>query len=243
MKNIKYLLAFFAAILISINLPAQTAEEIVDKHIEALGGSENLQAVKSLKVIGSAKVMGIEIPYTTYNLAPNKTYFEMSIQGFTIKQAYDGNTAWSVNPMSGSSSPEIVEGEEAKAIKDRGIIFGRLTTYKNDGAKIELLGKENVNNTEAYKILYTGSDGSKVNYYVSIESSLVVKVQKKVNVNGSEMDSETTFFDYRKTGNVMMAYAMDTKVKNSPMGSQNIIIDKIEINPSVDENIFSMPAK
>lgn len=241
MKNIKYLLALFAAVLISINLSAQTAEEIIEKHIEALGGSENIQAVKSLKVIGSAKVMGIEIPYTTYNLAPDKTYFEMSVQGLAIKQAYDGTTAWSINPMSGSSSPEVVEGDEAKGIKDRGIMFGRLTTYKNDGAKIEMIGKDKVDNIDAYKILYTGADGNKVYYFIRIDNPLVIKVQKKVNVNGSEMDSETTFADYRKIGNVTMAYSMNTKVKNSPMGSQNIIIDKIEINPTFDETIFSMP--
>lgn len=243
MKNIKYLLALFAALIFTINLSAQTAEEIINKHIEALGGTENMQAVKSLKVSGFAKVMGIDIPYTTYNLAPDKTYFEMAIEGFTIKQSYDGITAWSVNPFSGSSTPEVVEGAEAKGIKDRGIIFGRLTTYKNDGATLELLGKEKVDNAEAYKILYTGADGNKVTYYISTESNLVVKVQKKVVANGSEMDSETTFSDYRKTGDVMMAYAMNTKVKNSPMGSQNITIDKIEINPTFDETIFTMPTK
>ena len=242
MKSIKYLLATFAALIISFNLSAQSAEEIIIKHVEALGGTENMQAVKSLKVNGIAKVMGIDIPYTTYNLAPDKTYFEMSIEGFSIKQAFDGTTAWSVNPLSGSSSPEVVEGDEAKGIKDRGIIFGRLTTYKNDGASIELMGKEKVDDVDAYKILYTGADGKKVTYYISTESNLVVKVQKKVTVNGSEMDSETVFFDYRKIGSVMMAYAMNTKAKNSPMGSQNITIEKIEINPVFDESIFYMPS-
>lgn len=242
MKNIKYLLAIFAALIISFNLSAQSADEIINLHVEALGGTENMEAVKSLKVNGTAKVIGIDIPYTTYNLAPDKTYFEMSIEGFAIKQAFDGKTAWSVNPLSGSSSPEVVDGDEAKGIKDRGIIFGRLTTYKNDGASIELLGKEKVDNAEAYKILYKGADGKKVTYYISTETKLVVKVQKKVIVNGSELDSETTFFDYRKIGNVMMAYAMNTKVKNSPMGSQNITIDKIEINPTFDETIFTMPS-
>ena len=106
-----------------------------------------------------------------------------------------------------------------------------------------MLGKDKIDNTDVYKILYTGADGKKVNYFLSIDKPLVVKVQKKVNVNGSEMDSETTFSDYRKTGDVMMAYSMNTKVKNSPMGSQSITIDKIEINPTVDETIFSMPTK
>lgn len=241
MKSIKYFLAIFAAILISINLPAQTVEQIIDKHIEALGGIENMKAVKTVKVTGFAKVMGLDIPYTTCNLAPNKTYFEMSVQGMSLKQAYDGKTAWMINPMMGSKSPEIVEGDEAKSIIDRANIFGKLTTYKEDGAKIELLGKENVKDEEAFKILYTGADGKKVTYFISAIDGLVKKVQKKVVANDNEMDSETYFSDYKKTGDVMMAYSMNTKVKDSPMGSQLVIVEKIEINPEIDESIFSMP--
>ncbi len=241
MKNVKYLLALIAAVIISVNLPAQTVEQIIEKHVEALGGFGNMNAVKTIRVTGSAKVMGLDIPYMTCNIAPNKTYFEMSVQGLAVKQAYDGTTAWMINPMSGSKSAEVVEGDDAKNIIDRGNIFGKLTTYKEDGAKLELVGKDKVRDEEAYKLVYTDSNGKNSTYYISTKSNLVVKVEKKISANGEEKDSETIFSDYRKTGNVTMAYGMNTKVKNSAMGSQIIVIDKIEINPELDEAMFSMP--
>jgi hypothetical protein len=243
MRNLKIYLALFIAIVFYFNASAQTVDEIIGKNIEALGGMDNIKAVKTMKTIGSAKMMGMEFPFTIYNVVPDKVYFELSVQGKMIKQGYDGTTVWAVNPMGGSATPEVVEGDEANNIKDRTKIFGKLVSYKDDGASVELIGKEQINNTETYKIKYTGLDGKIIFFYLGTADYLLVKVQRTLKIQGSEMDSESYYSNFKKAGDVLMPYSFDVRTKNSPMGTQEITIDKYEMNPSIDENIFTLPAK
>lgn len=243
MKNIRIYLAIIIALAFYFNAPAQSVEEIISKHVEALGGTDNIMAVKTMKTMGSAKMMGMEFPFTIYNSVPNKVYFELSIQGKSIKQGFDGTTAWAVNPMSGSSTPEVVEGDEAGNIKDRAKLFNKLITYKEDGAQVELTGKETVANIETFKIKYTGSDGKIIYYYLGTEDCMLVKSVRTLKIQGQEMESETVFSNYKKVGDVIMHFAFDVKTKGAPMGTQEIVIDKYDINPTIDEKIFSMPTK
>ena len=243
MKNLKIYLAIFIALVFYFNSQAQTVEEIISKHIEAVGGADNIKAVKTMKTIGSAKMMGMEFPFTIYNVIPDKVYFELSVQGKLIKQGFDGTTVWAVNPMSGSSTPEVVEGEEAGNIKDRAKLFSKLISYKEDGAQVELSGKETVANTETFKIKYTGSDGKTIYYYLGTEDCMLVKTVRTLKIQGQEMESETIYSNYKKVGDVIMHFAFDVKTKGSPMGTQEIVVDKYDINPTIDDKVFSMPVK
>jgi hypothetical protein len=243
MRNLRIYLAVFVAIVFYLNASAQTVEEIIGKHIEAIGGTDNLSAVKSMKTVGFAKMMGMEFPFTIYNVVPDKVYFELSIQGKLIKQGSDGTTTWAVNPMGGSSTPEVVEGEEAGNIKERAKIFSKLISYKEDGGSVELIGKEQVNNDETYKIKYTGADGKNIFYFIGTNDCLILKTQRTLKIQGQEMESETIYSNFKKAGDVIMSFAFDVKTKGSPMGTQEISIDKYEMNPTVDEKIFSLPTK
>lgn len=243
MKKLKFIIPVLIVLLLNINAVAQTVEEVIEKHVEAIGGKQKMQEVKSMKIIGSVKMMGMEFPFTSYNVTPDKFYFELSVQGKSIKQGYDGTTAWSVNPMGGSPVPEAVEGDEANNIKERARIFDKLTTYKEDGASVELTGKEQLNNKDVFKIIYKGADGKTITYFVDAENYMVVSIQKKINMQGSTMDSETFYSNYKEIEGVKIAYSFEVKVKNSPMGSQEVIIDKIEINTLVEDKIFVLPAK
>jgi hypothetical protein len=243
MKNLKIYLAVFIALVFYINSSAQSVEEIISKHIDAIGGADNIKAVKTMKTIGSAKMMGMEFPFTIYNVTPDKVYFELSIQGKLIKQGHDGTTTWAVNPMGGSSTPEIVEGEEASNIKERTKIFDKLTSYKEDGGSVELIGKEQVNNVETFRIKYTGSEGKTISYFIGTSDYLLVKTIRNLKIQGQEMESETFYSNFKKAGDVMMPFGMDVKTKGSPMGTQEITMDKYEMNPTVDENMFKLPSK
>jgi len=196
-----------------------------------------------MKIIGSVKMMGMEMPYTSYTMVPFKSYFELSVQGSSIKQAYDGTTGWMVNPMAGAVTPEKVDDETAKMFRERGRIIDKLITYIDDNAKVELTGTEKENNVDVYQIKYTASDGDIINYSVSSDNYMIVKTKRVIKTMGKEIESETTYGNFRKAGEIMMSYSFDVKSKNSAMGTQEIMIDKIEINPTVDESIFSFPSK
>jgi hypothetical protein len=94
-----------------------------------------------------------------------------------------------------------------------------------------------------YKIRLTGSDEKTVDYYIDKEKFLLVKTGKIINVRGKELFSETTFSNYKDFGGVMFSTINEIKTKDSQMGNQLLYVDKVEINPTVDNTIFQMPLK
>ena len=96
---------------------AQTADEIIDKHLQAMGGKEKLKAVQSQRISGKMVIgQGMEAPFTMEILRPNKMRMEFTIQGMTGVQAFDGTAGWSVMPFMGKTEPEAMPEDEANSL-------------------------------------------------------------------------------------------------------------------------------
>jgi hypothetical protein len=170
-------------------------------------------------------------------------YTEVTFQGMTMKQAYDGNIGWMINPMAGSTKAEKMDDDMTKTIKNRGVIGGELLNYKELGCTIELIGKEDLEGTEVYNIKLTNKDGDIENYYIDAVSSLIIKSTSKMKRMGKEISSETIYSNYKPSGDVIEAFSVESKMQGMDMGSQKIIIDKIEQNITIDDNMFKMPVE
>src|SRR5262245_14144903 len=92
-----------AARAIAVSLTAQTAQtadEIISKNIQARGGLEKIKAVKSMKMIGRMTIgPGAEAPLTVEIKRPNKMRLDVTFQGMTLTQSYDGKKGWVINPF------------------------------------------------------------------------------------------------------------------------------------------------
>jgi len=243
MKKINYLLILAVSVFFYFDIQAQTADEVIGKYADAMGGIEKITNLKVLKVTGSMKMMGMEFPYTNISMHPDKNYLEVSVQGQIMKQGYDGTKGWIINPMTGSSNPEEADEETSKQMKSRSRTLSELFTYGEDGAKVELLDSEPVEGVSVYKIKYTGTDSKIVNYYIDKEKFLLIKTDKTIMARGKELFTETTFSNYREFGGVLFSTINEVKAKDSQMGNQTLYIDEVEINPTIDETIFQMPVK
>jgi hypothetical protein len=239
----KIILGATLIFLFSISAFAQTAEEIVEKHINAVGGLDKWTAVNSQKITGNLSMSGMEFPFVSYSKRPNMNYTEVTFQGMTMKQAYDGNIGWMINPMAGSTKAEKMDDDMTKTIKNRGVIGGELLNYKELGCTIELIGKEDLEGTEVYNIKLTNKDGDIENYYIDAVSSLIIKSTSKMKRMGKEISSETIYSNYKPSGDVIEAFSVESKMQGMDMGSQKIIIDKIEQNITIDDNMFKMPVE
>ena len=124
-----------------------TVDQIVQKHIEAIGGADKLKAVQSFKATGKASLMGgqIEAPVVLQIKRPNSMRMDMDIQGKSLVQAFDGATAWMINPFMGSTDPQKSSEEDSQSMRDEAdMIEGSLIDYKAKGNKVELIGKDHI---------------------------------------------------------------------------------------------------
>ncbi len=221
-----------------------TLDQIIQKQIAALGGAAKMKAITTVKASGNASLMGgqIEAPVTMTMKRPNLVRMELNVQGQSFVQAFDGTTAWMVNPFMGSPDPTKSSDEDtAQAKEDNDFIDGPLFNYEAKGNKLELLGKEDVDGTPSYKIKITKPSGNVSYEFLDAKSFLPIRSTGKRKQMGQELDMETTPGNYKAVEGVMMPFSIEQK--NAGQTVIQFTITKYEVNVPVDDKIFAMPDK
>lgn len=221
-----------------------TMDQILKKNEDAIGGSEAISKVQTLKMTirmlgGDGQSRGV---MTVYLKRPNFVRSEATIEGTTVTSAFDGTTAWMINPFTGSSEPQKMDAAPASG-RDANLdtTIGSLSSFKAAGQSVELLGKEDAMGVPAYKLKVTSKSGLASTYFLSAETFLPIKTLSKVSEMGPEMDVEGYPSNYRKVGDIMFAHSVEQKAGDRSLGQ--MIYEKIEINTPMDDSIFKMPIK
>ncbi len=234
-----YILAAAVAMLVSVSASAQTVDEIVDKHVAAMGGADKLKGVTTLITERSLSVQGMEIPTITTVVVGKSMRTESTIMGNAMVQVVDGSTGWAIKPamMQGTGEPEDMPADQLKQMTGQLDPFGPLMNYKDKGNKVDLVGKEKVDGKDVYHLKVTTKDGVAIDEFIDATTYLVSKV--KTNMNGQE--GEISFSDYKDVDGIKFANTME--IANAQMGTLTMITNKTQVNAKVDESIFKKPAK
>ena len=218
-----------------------TLDEVIAAHFEAIGGADNLKAVQSARLAGHMSMgPGAEVPFTMIFARPEKLRLEFTMQGMTAVQAYDGETAWSIMPFMGKTEPEVMAEDQAKNIKEQADFDGPLMDWKEKGHQVELMGLEETEGTEAYKLKITLANGDVRYYYLDSEYFVPIKQEGKTTMQGNEVEFETILSDYKEVDGLMFPFSIESRPKGAPAG-QVITIDSIELGVEVSDGEFAMP--
>ena len=164
------------------------------------------------------------------------------LQGFTATDAYDGRQGWKINPFSGKKDAEALGEEELKQIVEDSDFDGPLINYKEKGNKIEFVDKEDFEGSDVYKLKVTLASGTIKWYYLDADYYVPIKIETKHTTRGTEIETETILGDYKEAGGVFFPFSYQSGAKGSSNKS-TITYQKIEINPTLDDSRFVMPAK
>ncbi|MCF2517411.1 MULTISPECIES: outer membrane lipoprotein-sorting protein [Dyadobacter] len=238
MKTTKLFVAVAAA-LISASTFAQTVDEIVDKHVAALGGMDKIKAVNTVITERSLAVQGMEIPTKTILVVGKSLRNESTIMGNSMVQVVDDSKGWMIRPaqMGGTGEPEDMPADQLKQQIASLDPFGGLVNYKEKGNKVELVGKEKLDKKDVYHLKVTSKEGTSMDEYLDAETFLVSKV--KVDMNGQSGEIELS--DYKEVEGVKFPNTMD--ITNAQMGTMSFITNKVSVNTPVDAAVFKKPVK
>ena len=228
-----------AAVFASAASYAQTVDEIVDKHVAALGGLDKIKAVNTVVTERSLAVQGMEIPNKTTLVVGKSVRNESTVMGNTMVQVVDDSKGWMIRPtmMGGTGEPEDMPEDQVKQQLSSLDPFGGLVDYKGKGNKVELIGKETVDKKDVFHLKLTTKDGQVIEEYVDASTFLVNKI--KVSMNGQDGEIELT--DYKEVDGVKFPNTME--ISNAQMGTMSFITSKIAVNTPVDPAIFKRPTK
>jgi outer membrane lipoprotein-sorting protein len=241
--KIKFLPLFFALFASSLFTVAQQVDEVVNNYITAIGGKDNWNKARSVKMTGSVELgPNMTAPVTIYIKDRSKFRFELEFQGMKMIQAFDGDSGWSVMPFMGKTDPERMSEEDVRGVKEQVDFTGDLFDYKAKGSTVELLGKEEMEGSDTYKLKVSKKNGDIKYLYLDSEKYIVLKETSIQKFEDKEVESVSIPSDYRMVSGMMFPFNMETRMDEEAAQGQSIKFESIEVNPSIDNSIFVMPA-
>lgn len=222
---------------------AYTAAELAAKNVDAKGGIDQLSAIHSLRLSGKLLANGgaIELGYITLVQRPHSIRYEAQLQGLTQVQAYDGAQAWQISPFQGRKDPEKLSTDDAKGLDEDATDFtGALVDYQAKGYKLDYLGTEDIDGTEAHKLRVTRPNGDLTYVYLDPDYFLEIRTVNRRIEHGVANETITDYGDYEKVNGVYLPFARDSWQKGSN-DHQKVQFEKAEANISVAGGLFEFP--
>src|SRR5438874_11452985 len=223
--------------------PQLTVDELVAKNVTAKGGADVLRALQSVRLTGKLLVNEgqIQLAYVETKKRPGAIRDEVTLQGMTAIQAYDGAQGWKVSPFQGRKDPEKMSADDTKSLMEDADIEGPLVDWKAKGSSsVEYLGTEDVDGTQAHKLKVVRKNGDVTFVYLDPDHFLEIRTVTLRIEHGAQMEVETDVGDYEKIGGVFIPFSSESGRKGSP-DKQKIVIEKAEPNVSVDNALFHFP--
>jgi outer membrane lipoprotein-sorting protein len=224
------------------SLSAQTVTQIIAKVFAARGGLTKMRAIKSERVSGTIS-FGSEAsgPFVVELKRPLKMHMTLTVQNQTMVRVYDGTQGWANNPFAGKANPEAMTDEDVQNISEEADFDGPLVDYAKKGNKLELVGKDKVEDKDVWRVRLTTKNGDVRYYLFDAGTFLLLKWEGKRRAEGKEFPVESYFRDYRDVEGLKFSFQIDSGSSATDL-TQKLVLDKIELNPEIPDSEFTKPA-
>jgi hypothetical protein len=230
-----------AALFSSLPAGAQTLDEIVARHVAARGGLEKLRAVRTIRMTGRAVAGPGRDAIVRREIArPGRIRTEFVFQGTTGVYVWDGTRGFQVSPLDGRFEPEPLSAEAAAVSAEQADFEGPLVDWKAKGHKLKLVGETALPAGKAHQIEVTLKSGVVRRLWLDATSGLLVRSESTRKLRGHETAVEVAYSDYREAGGLRFAHAIEIGARGRPQRLR-ITVEKVELNPALDESRFAVP--
>ena len=252
MRNLIIFGLFVIALILVQFAQAQTVDEVITKYTEARGGKDKLLSIKSIYMEGTRQMMGNEIlvKVTKEQGKLSRTDFEVAgVNNFFLVTDKEG---WNYFAMR-MQAPEPLPADRLKQMQTELDIAGPLVDYTAKGYKAELIGKEDVEGTDCYKIKLTLDTSHIISYFIDSKSYLLIRSAQKGGGmgggrrggGGGSVDTEvfTDYSDFKPVDGILFAHTLTIKTPSGANagqggGTNSSTFDKIELNQPVDPKLY-----
>lgn len=236
-KTIALLFGLFISVLL---IQAQDLQEVLDTYFETIGQEKYLEH-GTMVAKGKSIQQGMETDFVIYQKRPDSFRLEVDIQGTQLIQVYDGEKAWMVAPWTGSLDPVEMSGWQLDAFARQADFDGMLYNYEKKGYEAELVGTEDMEGTEVFKIKLTGDDGNVFYHFIDSENFVLLKTTTKMKIGDSEVESDTYFSNYNEKDGIIIPYSIESRSNGQTVSQINI--EEVTFDEDIDDSKFKMPEK
>jgi zinc protease len=154
----------------------------------------------------------------------------------TLDQRFDGAAGYILDSMNGNRD---VTGNQLDNMANSGFPTPFLK-YKENGVKVELVGKEKLGDRDVFVLQVTPKQGSVSKQYFDAETYLLLKTVATVNVPqlGQDVEQIVELSDYRPVDGLKVAFALKA---TNPAQSYSIALGTVRHDVEIDEQMFKKP--
>jgi hypothetical protein len=240
-------------------LPAMAAQKVVDAYLAARGGAAwksvntllykgrmgagatTYEAVTTKLTLERKEREEFQLPFVLEAKRPNKERLELTFNGQTAIQVFDGKAGYKYRPYLNRSNWEPYAAAELKAAQAEPGVEGWLASAAENGARVESDGAETVGDHDCYRLKVTRKDGQ--SRRVWIDSKTYLEVQEDGDprmLDGRSHAVVVAMADYRRVNGLMVPFLVETSVKGAAK-PEKMIFDSVSVNPPLDDGRFMRP--
>jgi hypothetical protein len=193
-----------------------------------------------------------QLPFQMDMERVRKVRVELQFNGQTAVQVYDGTNGWKVRPYLNRHDVEPFTEDELKTASEQSDLDGLLVDYAAKGEKVELEGMEKVEDHDAYKLKVTTKDGRAVHVWIDAKTFLEAKMEGTPRrLDGKMHPVEIYYRDFRNVHGLQIPFLLETRVlplsapgkavRETHVPPEQIVLEKVEVNPKFDASRFSKP--
>ena len=194
----------------------------------------------------------VRLPFVMELKRPRKMRFQLDFAGQTAVQVFDGNSGWKLRPYLNRRVVEPYTAEEMGKASEQAELDGRLVDYVAKGTRVELLGTEKVEDGDAYNLKLTLKGGQVTHVWIDAKTFLEVKIEGTPRrLDGTDHPVEVYLRDYRAVNGLQIPFVLETRVlpvaktttglRDVPVPPEKLVIDKVNVNPRLDDARFTKP--
>ncbi len=216
--------------------PLPTADEILDKYLQAVGGREAVEKITSRVEKASLSVPGgPEVPIDIFAKAPDERISMMHMRDGDSITAFDGHQGWLSNP--GRPARLMTEQESNVAGLDAQLHFA--ADVKQLFTSFLVRPAEKIGDHDVYLVQATKEGKPPVRLYFDAESGLLVRMIRYAETPLGRNPSQVDFADYRVADGVKIPYRWTLA---RPGQRFTIQVSEVKQNVPVEDSQFAMPA-
>ena len=222
-----------------------TLEELLDRHLAALGGRDALAKIRAIRLRGSFTNFGPRpsdnVPILLVLERPDRYFRRVEMENETVVQAIDGADTWQIAPALGIIEPAPTAEMRILRLRRRVDLAGPLVAWQDKGHEVELLGRGAIEGRQTYALRIAYRDGESATLYMDATSYLPFKEYLRTQVQPRRwIEMAITYDDYREraqvriptTETIELAFANSVQITRW---------ETIEINPDIEEDLFARP--
>ncbi len=218
-----------------------------------LGAPPPSQARGQKITLPKRPVEEVQLPFLMELERGRRTRIELQFNGQTAVQVFDGANGWKLRPWLNRHVIEPYTPNEMKIVSRQSDLDGYLVDYAAKGTRIEFVGMDNTEKRDTYKLKLTLEDGHAFHVWIDAKTFLETKIEGQPRrLDGTEHPVEVYFRDYRPVDGLLIPFVVETRVlpvaktatglRDTPVPPEKMVIDKVVVNPKLDDSLFSKPA-